>query len=92
MRYEQSINKSVSIRKTRVTMKQFTSGLDPMCRLNALWSRRNRQGVVEAGLYKSESCSLITHGGVGDALPDERLQPFSVVATQVHKSDGKLAT
>jgi len=73
-------------------MKQFTGCLEPMCRLNGLWNRRSRQGAVEDGLDKSESRSLIAHGGVGDAFPDESLQAFPVVATQVHKSDGKLAT
>lgn len=43
-------------------------------------------------LYESKSGSLIAHCMVGNALPNERLQPLSMVAVQIHESDGKLTT
>jgi len=52
--------------------------------------------VIEEGLgldlHQPESSSMIAHGVVRDTFPNERLQPFSMVSVQIHKSNGKLTT
>jgi hypothetical protein len=48
------------------------------------------QEGLGAGLHKSESGSLIAHGVVGNAFPNERLQPFPMVLAQIHESNRKL--